>query len=129
DENTSGGQLKTRARRSSRHPEFFGIGRGKNIYVVPHQAAANSGYGVSGSQRTIDTEKFLKDRALKISTGKAGKDFTFSEDDTVIASLDKTGRVRFWDIQEITNSWTWSHSNPAPLAEVRVPLNTFVTGS
>lgn len=129
DENTSGGQLKTRAKRSARHPEFFAIGRGKNIYVVSPQAAMNSIYNVSGVQRIVNTEKFLKERALKISTGKAGKDFVFSEDDTVIASLDKTGRLRFWDIREaVTNPEFFSASGGAQF-EVHIPLNTFVTGS
>ncbi|KAH8423024.1 uncharacterized protein LDX57_000780 [Aspergillus melleus] len=128
DENTSGGQLKTRAKRSSRHPGLFAIGRGKNIYVISPQAAANPAYGVSGNQRTVNTEKFFKERALKISTGKAGKDFMFSDDDTVIASLDKTGRLRFWDIREVSTNSTFFTSGPSP-TEVRVPLNTFVTGS
>ncbi|KAL3466542.1 hypothetical protein BJX64DRAFT_230809 [Aspergillus heterothallicus] len=125
DENTSGGQLKTRAKRSSRHPGFFAIGRGKNIYVISPQAAASPVYGVSGNNRTVNTEKFFKERALKISTGKAGKDFIFSDDDTVIASLDKTGRLRFWDIREAVNS----PASGLNSAEIRVPLNTFVTGS
>ncbi|PWY78455.1 hypothetical protein BO94DRAFT_177960 [Aspergillus sclerotioniger CBS 115572] len=128
DENTSGGQLKTRAKRSSRHPGFFAIGRGKNIYVVSPQAAMNPSYGVSGPQRIVNSEKFFKERALKISTGKAGKDFMFSDDDTVIASLDKTGRLRFWDIREAVSNPAFFASGPGP-AEVRVPLNTFVTGS
>ncbi|CAI7677358.1 unnamed protein product [Penicillium pancosmium] len=127
DENTSGGQLKTRAKRSTRHPDLFAIGRGKNIYVVSPQAAMNASYSVTGSQRTVNTEKFFKERALKISTGKAGKDFAFSEDDTVIASLDKTGRLRFWDIRDFLASASVVEG-PAP-NEVRVPLNTFVTGS
>ncbi|KAJ9220714.1 hypothetical protein DTO027B5_2241 [Paecilomyces variotii] len=125
DENTSGGQLKTRAKRSSRHPALFGIGRGKNIYVIKPRAAMIAEYGVSGNQRVVDTEKFFKERALKISTGKAGKDFVFSEDDTVIASLDKTGRLRFWDIRDMLDR----EPHAAAPAEVRVPLNTFVTGS
>ncbi|OJJ72983.1 hypothetical protein ASPBRDRAFT_42762 [Aspergillus brasiliensis CBS 101740] len=128
DENTSGGQLKTRAKRSSRHPGFFAIGRGKNIYVVSPQAAMNPNYGVAGPQRVVNTEKFFKERALKISTGKAGKDFMFSDDDTVIASLDKTGRLRFWDIREAISNPAFFTAGPGP-AEVRVPLNTFVTGS
>jgi hypothetical protein len=127
DENTSGGQLKTRAKRSTRHADLFAIGRGKNIYVVSPYAAMNPNYGVSGVQRTVNTEKFLKDRALKISTGKAGKDFAFSDDDTVIASLDKTGRLRFWDIRDVLDNPSFVDG---PVAnEVRVPLNTFVTGS
>jgi len=127
DENTSGGQLKTRAKRSTRHADLFAIGRGKNIYVVSPRAAMNPNYGVSGAQRTVNTEKFLKERALKISTGKAGKDFAFSDDDTVIASLDKTGRLRFWDIRDVLDNPSFAEG---PVAnEVRVPLNTFVTGS
>ncbi|KAJ5105198.1 hypothetical protein NUU61_002545 [Penicillium alfredii] len=127
DENTSGGQLKTRAKRSARHPELFAIGRGKNIYVVSPQAAMSPSFGVSVSQRTVNTEKFFKERALKISTGKAGKDFAFSDDDTVIASLDKTGRLRFWDIRDVLDDPSFIEG-PAP-SEVRIPLNTFVTGS
>lgn len=127
DENTSGGQLKTRAKRSSRHPDLFAIGRGKNIYVISPQAAMSAAYGVAGSQRTVNTEKFFKERALKISTGKAGKDFAFSDDDTVIASLDKTGRLRFWDVSDILDNPSFVEGQ-AP-SEVRVPLNTFVTGS
>lgn len=127
DENTSGGQLKTRAKRSSRHADLFAIGRGKNIYLVSPQAAMSASYGVSGTQRTVNTEKFFKERALKISTGKAGKDFAFSDDDSVIASLDKTGRLRFWDIRDVVDNPDFI-DGPAP-SEVRVPLNTFVTGS
>lgn len=129
DENTSGGQLKTRAKRSSRHPGFFAIGRGKNIYVISPHAAMDAAYGVSGTQRTVNTEKFFKERALKISTGKAGKDFMFSDDDSVIASLDKTGRLRFWDIRDVANNATGFFANLPNPAEVRVPLSTFVTGS
>ncbi|CAI6333910.1 unnamed protein product [Periconia digitata] len=98
DDNTSGGQLKTRAKPSSRHPEFFAVGRGKAIHIIwPHVAAEY----VRSKSRVVQTEKFLKERSLKILTGKAGKDFTFSEDDTVVVSLDKAGRMRFWDIRPL----------------------------
>ncbi|KAI8943740.1 hypothetical protein NX059_001720 [Plenodomus lindquistii] len=99
DDNTSGGQLKTRAKPSSRHPEFFAVGRGKSIHIVFPKVAAE--YARSKS-RICHTEKYLKERSLKILTGKAGKDFTFSEDDTIIVSLDKAGRMRFWDIRSLT---------------------------
>ncbi|EEP78404.1 conserved hypothetical protein [Uncinocarpus reesii 1704] len=124
DENTSGGQLKTRARPSSRHPEFFAIGRGKSIHVIWPHAALSPKYGVSGSDRKVDTEKFYKERALKISTGKAGKDFAFSDDDTIIVSLDKTGRMRFWDIEEVIDA-----DPEAPKPDIRVPLLTLVTAA
>ncbi|KAF2744526.1 hypothetical protein M011DRAFT_449195 [Sporormia fimetaria CBS 119925] len=100
DDNTSGGQLKTRAKPSSRHPEFFAIGRGKSIHIVWPKVAAEY---VQGGKGVCQTEKYLQERALKIHTGKAGKDFTFSEDDTVIVSLDKAGRMRFWDVRSLTN--------------------------
>jgi hypothetical protein len=99
DDNTSGGQLKTRAKPSSRHPEFFAVGRGKSIHIIFPRVAAE--YARSKS-RICHTEKYLKERSLKILTGKAGKDFTFSEDDTIVVSLDKAGRMRFWDIRTLT---------------------------
>lgn len=128
DENSSGGTLKTRVRRSSRHPEFFAIGRGKSIHLVWPATAMSTKYGISGSDRTVDIEKFFKDRPLKITTGKAGKDFIFSEDDTLIASLDKTGKLRFWDIRKLVNE-----SNATALKvqaeDVSVPILSLATAS
>ncbi|KAK2795458.1 hypothetical protein FQN52_005225 [Onygenales sp. PD_12] len=127
DDNTSGGQLKTRARRSSRHPEFFAISRGKSIHIVWPHIAMSQKYGVTQSKRQVDTEKLFKERSLKIATGKAGKDFIFSDDDTVIVSLDKTGRMRFWDIRDVAD---YPNSNtPKSSTDIRVPLLTLVTGS
>lgn len=126
DENTSGGQLKTRVRRSSRNPDFFAIGRGKSIHIVWPQSAMSSTYGVTATQREVDTETFFKEKSLKIATGKAGKDFVFSDDDSVIVSLDKTGRMRFWDIRQVTEA---GGSALPKGAEIRVPLLTLATGS
>ncbi|DAA79434.1 TPA_exp: Uncharacterized protein A8136_0207 [Trichophyton benhamiae CBS 112371] len=121
DENTSGGQLKTRAKQSSRHPEFFAIGRGKSIHIVrPRVALAEYGFTSPGK---VDTEKYFKEKSIKIATGKAGKDFVFSGDDTVIASLDKTGRLRFWDLRDIDEMLM------ANKCDIRIPLLTLVTGS
>ena len=103
DENTAGGVLKTRAKRSSKHPEFFAIGRGKAIHIVWPSMVMQSRYGVTGNDRQVNTEKLFQERPLQILTGKAGKDFNFSEDDTMIVSLDKTGRLRFWDIRKLVD--------------------------
>lgn len=103
DENPQGGVLKTRTKRSSRHPEFFAIGRGKTISIVWPATVMNSNYTVAEDNRRVDVEKFFAERPLQILTGKAGKDFTFSEDDTTIVSLDKVGRLRFWDIQRLVD--------------------------
>ena len=123
-DNSSGGQLKTRAKKSSRHPEFFAIGRGKSVQIIFPAQARNSKFLEMGS--TVDTDSYFKDRSLKITTGKAGKDFTFSEDDTVIVTLDKAGRLRFWDIRELVHEANASASTVAPI-EVKTPLMSYVT--
>ncbi|KAF2264288.1 DAO-domain-containing protein [Lojkania enalia] len=126
DDNTSGGQLKTRAKPSSRHPEFFAVGRGKSIHIIWPRVAADY---VRGKSRICHTEKYLKERSLKILTGKAGKDFTFSEDDTVIVSLDKAGRMRFWDIRKLTDIELGVPRNPPRQIEVSETLLEFHTTS
>ncbi|KAF2033505.1 hypothetical protein EK21DRAFT_86297 [Setomelanomma holmii] len=124
DDNTSGGQLKTRAKPSSRHPEFFAVGRGKSIHIVFPRVAAE--YARSKS-RICHTEKYLKERSLKILTGKAGKDFTFSEDDTIVVSLDKAGRMRFWDIRTLTEPELGNPRSPPRQVEVSETLLEFHT--
>ncbi|MCJ1470571.1 hypothetical protein MMC07_009217 [Pseudocyphellaria aurata] len=123
-DSSSTGQLKTRAKKSSRNPDFFAIGRGKSIHIVFPAHARKSKY--LSPQSVIDTEKYFKDRSLKISTGKAGKDFIFSEDDTTILTLDKTGRLRFWDIRDLVDIDNAFPSTLAPV-EAKAPIMTFVT--
>ena len=131
-ENTSGGQLKTRAKKSSRHPEFFAIGRGKSIHILFPMHARSSEYILGGNRigegNTIDTENYLKDRNIKITTGKAGKDFTFSEDDSLILSLDKAGKLKFWDIRDLVDHANASASKLAAM-DVKTPLMTLITAS
>ena len=123
-DSTSGGQLKTRAKKSSRHPEFFAIGRGKSIHIV-FSAHAQSSHFVN-KEAVMDTEKYFADRNLKITTGKAGKDFTFSEDDSTIVTLDKAGKLRIWDIRDLVNDANISASILVPI-EIKTPLLSFGT--
>ncbi|KAI0970923.1 hypothetical protein F4678DRAFT_435093 [Xylaria arbuscula] len=97
-----GGILKTRARTSATHPEYFAVGRGKTINIIWPAVVIQKNIFKSGYDRLVDTEKLAKECALRINTGKAGKDFTFSQDDTTIVSLDKSGRVKFWDVRDLT---------------------------
>ncbi|KAL8741108.1 MAG: hypothetical protein Q9190_006253 [Brigantiaea leucoxantha] len=131
-DHTSGGQLKTRAKRCNRHPEIFAIGRGKTIQIVFPLNAKNSEFIYSGQRigegHFVDTEKYLKDRSIKISTGKAGKDFTFSEDDSLILTLDKAGRLKFWDARELIDPNNSSASKLAPI-EIKVPMMSLNTAS
>lgn len=101
DDNQAGSQLKTRVKASSRHATFFGYGRGKSIYIIWPGLARTSEF--TNDDRICDTEAYLNHFKLQIHTGKAAKDFAFSADDTVIASLDKVGKLKFWDIRKLTD--------------------------
>ena len=128
DSESPGGVLKTRARKSANHPDFFAVGRGKSIHIIWPSIVMKS-YLKNGKDRMVDTEKYLSQHCLKVNTGKAGKDFTFSEDDTTIVSLDKAGRVKFWDVRSLTQ--IDSHGKPVvehtPLIEIKDPIVTFNT--
>jgi hypothetical protein len=126
DENTSGGQLKTRVKPSYRHPEYFAYGRGKSIYIIYPSIVCNPAY-CERQTHVCKSEKYLKEHMLRISTGKAGKDFIFSADDSLILSLDKAGRLKFWDIRNLLNDgYDKSIGAQVPL-EIKVPLMTLAT--
>lgn len=126
DDNTSGSPVKTRAKMSSRHAEFFAISRGKSIYVVSPYVARHNTY-TDKKSRIVDNDKYLQDRCLKIHTGKAGKDFTFSEDDSLIVSLDKSGRIKFWDIREMAELAQDTGIGKRAPVELKAPLLTLTT--
>ena len=126
-----GGVLKTRARASTAHPEYFAVGRGKSISIVWPQYIMQNNLFKPGHDRVVDTEALQKQCSLKINTGKAGKDFTFSQDDTVVVSLDKSGRVKFWDVRDLTAATNGSDPRyPMPAQsnlEVKEPLMTLAS--
>lgn len=128
---TPGGVLKTRARASTIHPEYFAVGRGKSInFIWPSYIMQNNLFK-PGHDRVVDTEQLLQQCSLKINTGKAGKDFTFSQDDSVVVSLDKSGRVKFWDVRDLTAVKEYCdprHPVPAHSSlEVKEPLMTLAS--
>ncbi|KIV98538.1 uncharacterized protein PV09_09661 [Verruconis gallopava] len=126
DENTAGGQLKTRVKLSCRHPEYFAYGRGKSIYIVYPRVARSPAY-CDPKTHVCNSEKYLKEHMLRISTGKAGKDFIFSSDDSLIISLDKAGRLKFWDIRNLVNEGKEKNDAVAVPLDVKVPLMTLAT--
>ncbi|TAQ83363.1 hypothetical protein B7494_g8313 [Chlorociboria aeruginascens] len=132
DTESPGGVLKTRARKSSRHPDFFAVGRGKFIHIIWPHIIMTKPYLKNGKERVVDAEKYLARHSLKVNIGKAGKDFTFSEDDTTIVSLDKAGRVKFWDVRPLT--LTDGHDEPRKSSaeeiqsiEIKEPVVTYTT--
>ncbi|TVY82474.1 hypothetical protein LSUE1_G003625 [Lachnellula suecica] len=127
DTESPGGLLKTRARKSATHPDFFAVGRGKYIHIIWPSVILKKSYLKNGKNRIVDIEKYLGQLSLKINTGKAGKDFTFSEDDTMIVSLDKAGRVKFWDVRSLTKLNIISDPSYKANIEVKEPVTTFTT--
>ncbi|KAK5651962.1 hypothetical protein OQA88_11505 [Cercophora sp. LCS_1] len=126
-----GGILKTRARSSSIHPEFFAVGRGKSINIIWPSFIFENNLFKQGHDRVVDTERLLKQCSLKINTGKAGKDFTFSQDDSLMVTLDKSGRVKFWDVRDLVAAKEGSDpSNPMPAQtslEIKEPIMSLQT--
>jgi len=131
DGDAPGGVLKTRARTSTAHPEYFAVGRGKSINIIWPSFVMAKNLFKPGHDRVVDTEKLFKQCSLKINTGKAGKDFTFSPDDTTVVSLDKSGRVKFWDVRDLTAAAEDSDPrNPMPARtslEIKEPLMTLTS--
>ncbi|EMC96266.1 hypothetical protein BAUCODRAFT_33615 [Baudoinia panamericana UAMH 10762] len=121
EENTSGSPVKTRAKCSSRHAEFFAMSRSKTIHIIAPDAVKEKVY-TNAKTRVVDSEKFLNEHGLRINTGKAGKDFAFSEDDSVIVSLDKSGVVKFWDIRDLTKRALDISVDKREPVELRDPL-------
>ncbi|KAH0418939.1 hypothetical protein KCU90_g11073, partial [Aureobasidium melanogenum] len=127
DDNTSGSPVKTRAKMSSRNADFFAISRGKSIYIISPFVARQNQY-TDKKTRVVNNDKYLQERCLKISTGKAGKDFAFSGDDSLLASLDKSGRIKFWDIQDMAQqARETASSGKRPALERKDPLLTLTT--
>lgn len=123
EESSSGSPFKTRAKLSCRHPDYFAVARGKQIFIVAPDVVKETAY-CDDSTRVINSEKFFNEHSLKINTGKAGKDFCFSEDDTVIVSLDKNGRFKFWDIRELTSRASEPSESTCESVEFKEPLWT-----
>ena len=131
EEIATGSPVKTRAKMSSRHPEYFAIARGKQIHIIAPDAVVDKRYCNSKTRKTI-SDWYHQEHSLKILTGKAGKDFCFSEDDTVIVSLDKSGRFKFWDIRELTRracDINIDKHDPIELTEPIWSLNAAASGS
>lgn len=123
DDHTSGGMLKTRAKRSSRHPEYFAIGRGKSIYLIWANVASSAEY-TDQQSRVCNSEKYLQHRELKVNVGKGCKDFAFSEDDSAIVTLDKSATFKFWDVRVFQTPSFGNPSGPLTPVEIRQPLMT-----
>lgn len=101
EQGQSNGVLKSRARKTSRQMDVFAIGRGKTISIIHAPTAKAYANGRKGNE--VASKKYLAEHTRTIDTGKASKDFAFSDDDSVIISIDKAGKLKLWDVQELIN--------------------------
>ncbi|KAI9882487.1 MAG: hypothetical protein M1823_005768 [Watsoniomyces obsoletus] len=131
DDGTSTGQVKTRAKKSSRHPQFFAIGRGKNIHIIWPEAAKHPRYLHNRDEGIVDMDKYTREHCVRIDAGKAAKDFNFSEDDTTIVTLDKAGRMCVWDMRRLVDAADQGTQmlgpSKAPAMEIKTPMRTYTT--
>ncbi|RPA99954.1 hypothetical protein L873DRAFT_842284 [Choiromyces venosus 120613-1] len=115
EQGQSNGVLKSRARKTCRQADVFAIGRGKTISII-HAPTAKA-YAQGRKNNEVASKKYLAEHTRTIDTGKASKDFTFSDDDSVIISIDKAGKLKLWDVQELINfsgNDAYNSLQPAP---------------
>lgn len=124
--------IKTRAKLSNRHSDqYFAVARGRQIHLIAPEIVKDRAY-TDQKTHTVHTEKCLAEHSLSINTAKAGKDFCFSEDDTTLISLDKVGKVKFWDIRSLTSavdSVNQGSFDKAPRNELKEPIYSFAAGA
>jgi WD40 repeat protein len=121
--------IKTRAKLSNRHSDqYFAVARGRQIHLIAPEIVKDRAYTDQKTQ-TVHTEKYLSEHSLSINTAKAGKDFCFSEDDTTLISLDKVGKVKFWDIRSLTSAIESDSQDKSPRNELKEPIYSFAAGA
>lgn len=124
--------IKTRAKLSNRHSDqYFAVARGRQIHLIAPEIVKDRAY-TDKNTYVVHTEKYLAEHSLSINTAKAGKDFCFSEDDTTLISLDKVGKVKFWDIRSLTSaieSVSQGSFDKAPRNELKDPIFSFAAGA
>lgn len=115
EQGQSNGVLKSRARKTCRQADVFAIGRGKTISII-HAPTAKA-YAQGQKNNEVASKKYLAEHMRTIDTGKASKDFAFSDDDSVIISIDKAGKLKLWDVQELidfSGNDAYNSLQPAP---------------
>lgn len=121
EQGQSNGVLKSRARKTCRQTHIFAIGRGKTISIIHAPTAKTYVQGKQGNE--VVSKKYLAEHARTIDTGKASKDFAFSDDDSVIISIDKAGKLKLWDAQDLINfSGNSAHNSLQPVLTPQPPM-------
>jgi len=120
----NGGLTKSRAHKSSRHEDIFAIGRGRFIHIISAEVASNY-IGENKRTNEVNEKSYFAKYNRVIDTGKVSKDFCFSEDDTAIISVDKAGKIKLWDIEQLAQFETDSNEDDQSHPVLTEPLTLF----
>ncbi|KAF3921479.1 hypothetical protein ABW21_db0207149 [Orbilia brochopaga] len=97
----NGGLTKSRTHLSLSHPKVFAIGRGRFISFIHADAAQQYAEQQVGGITRISDAAYHANHSRTIDTQKVSKEFSFSEDDTTVVTIDKAGKIKFWDVSKL----------------------------
>ncbi|KAK6534317.1 hypothetical protein TWF281_005643 [Arthrobotrys megalospora] len=96
----NGGLTKSRTHLTQSHPKVFAIGRGRFISLIHADAARQYAEEVGGIVK-INDSAYHANHSRTIDTQKVSKEFCFSEDDSTVVTIDKAGKIKFWDVSRL----------------------------
>ncbi|KAK6503013.1 hypothetical protein TWF481_008049 [Arthrobotrys musiformis] len=96
----NGGLTKSRTHLTQSHPKVFAIGRGRFISLIHADAARQYADEVGGIVK-INDSAYHANHSRTIDTQKVSKEFCFSEDDSTVVTIDKAGKIKFWDVSKL----------------------------
>lgn len=96
----NGGLTKSRTHLTQSHPKVFAIGRGRFISLIHADAARQYAEEVGGIVK-INDSAYHANHSRTIDTQKVSKEFCFSEDDSTVVTIDKAGKIKFWDVSKL----------------------------
>ncbi|KAK6341025.1 hypothetical protein TWF696_009336 [Orbilia brochopaga] len=99
----NGGLTKSRTHLSLSHPKVFAIGRGRFISFIHADAARQYAEQQAGGITRINDSAYHANHSRTIDTQKVSKEFSFSEDDTTVVTIDKAGKIKFWDVSKLVD--------------------------
>ncbi|KAK6351106.1 hypothetical protein TWF718_004277 [Orbilia javanica] len=97
----NGGLTKSRTHLTQSHPKVFAIGRGRFISLIHADAARQYPVEEAGGITKINDSAYHANHSRTIDTQKVSKEFCFSEDDSTVVTIDKAGKIKFWDVSKL----------------------------
>ncbi|KAK6361669.1 hypothetical protein TWF730_005383 [Orbilia blumenaviensis] len=125
----NGGLTKSRTHLTQSHPKVFAIGRGRFINLIHADAARQyAEKDVEGIVKINDTA-YHANHSRTIDTQKVSKEFCFSEDDTTVVTIDKAGKIKFWDVSKLVEFERGDEETGYPTETARILTEPVLTRS